>query len=218
MSAVNFRLLLVTDRHQTHGRPLHTILPQAIVGGINAIQIRERDMPTRGLTALVQDIRAASRPHSVQLIVNDRIDVVLPLNLAGVHLRVDSLPTMVGRRLLGPHRLVGRSTHSLADVRQANEEGADYVIFGPIFDTPSKRSFGPPLGLDALAAACDASDIPVFAIGGVTRDRIADVRERGAWGVAAIGAILSRDDVAGAAREMCEEIEKYKTRVPEPSP
>ena len=78
----------------------------------------------------------------------------------------------VARRLLGPQRLIGVSTHSLDEVRQANEEGADYVVFGPVFDTPSKRSFGPPLGLDRLKAACTHSTIPVFAVGGITSPRV----------------------------------------------
>lgn len=209
MSPVNFRILLVTDRHQAR-TPLPAVLLEAVVGGVRAIQVREHDMPSRDLLALVQEIHEPIKPYGVRLIMNDRLDLALALDLDGVHLRGNSIPTPVARRLLGPHRLLGVSTHSLADVRQANEEGADYVVFGPVFETPSKRPFGAPLGLDALAAACAASRIPVFAIGGITRERLPEVCRGGAHGAAVIGAILLRDDVAAAARELCAEAEKIK--------
>ena len=100
--------------------------------------------------------------------MNDRIDLVLALGLDGVHLRANSLPLCMARQLVGTGRLVGISTHSIEEVRQANQDGADYVVFGPIFETVTKRRFGAPLGLEALADACRRSTIPVFAIGGVT--------------------------------------------------
>ncbi len=202
MPPVNFRLLLVTDRHQTQGRPLPMVLAEAVQGGLSAIQLRERDLFTPQLLSLAQDVRAIARPHAVALILNDRIDLVAALNLDGVHLRADSMPVAAARRVLGPHRLIGISTHSIDDVKKANDEGADYLLFGPIFDTPSKRSFGPPLGLDRLAAACRLSTIPVFAVGGITSARAPDVRQAGAHGAAVIGAILSRKDIAAATGEL----------------
>jgi thiamine-phosphate pyrophosphorylase len=93
-------------------------------------------------------------------------------------------------------------------VRQANEDGADYIVFGPIFETPSKRMFGPPLGLDALSAACAASHVPVLAIGGITHTRVNDVLRSGAAGVAVIGAVLNHIDVAAAAHDLCAAMEQ----------
>lgn len=202
MAAINFRLLLVTDRHQTQGRPLQTVLQHAVKSGAPAIQLRERDLSTSQLLTLAQEIQAMTAPHAIPLIMNDRVDLVLALNLEGVHLRANSMPISVARRLLGPDRLVGISTHSIDEVRQVNQEGADYVVFGPIFETPSKRQFGPPHGLDALATVCRESAIPVFAIGGITSARVHDVRRAGAHGVAVIGAILARDDVGAATSEL----------------
>ena len=207
MPPINFRLLLVTDRHQTQGRALQTVLQHAVKGGVPAIQLRERDLSTPELLSLAQEIRVITTPSAVPLIMNDRIDLLLALNLDGVHLRANSLPVSVARRLVGAHRLVGISTHSVEDVRQANEDGADYVVFGPIFDTPSKRQFGAPVGLDVLAAVCSQSAIPVFAIGGMTSARVRDVRRAGAHGVAVIGAILSRDDSAEATSELLASLE-----------
>src|SRR5215203_1379881 len=168
MPSVNFRLLLITDRQQTQGRSLSTVLRDAIQAGLHAVQIRERDLSTLELVTLTKTVQAMTAGCAVSLLMNDRIDLVLALDLEGVHLRSDSLPVSVARQLLGPQRLVGLSTHSLEDVRNAVREGADYVVFGPIFETPSKKEFGPPLGLQALEAVCRDASIPVFAIGGIT--------------------------------------------------
>jgi thiamine-phosphate pyrophosphorylase len=201
MSAINFRLLLVTDRYQLHGRFLSTVLTQAIMAGVPAIQLRERDLSTGELLPLAQEIHSLTAPRAVPLILNDRVDLVLALNLDGVHLRANSLPVSVVRRLIGPNRLIGISTHSVEDVQRANYDGADYIIFGPIFDTPSKRSFGAPLGLKVLAEVCRNSMVPIFAIGGITSERVRDVRRAGAHGVAVIGALLTSADISGAVRE-----------------
>lgn len=202
MPAVNFRLLLVTDRTQTGGRSLSFLIQQAVNAGLPAVQLRERDLSTGEVLALAREIQSITAPRAVPLIVNDRIDLALALNVDGVHLRANSVSVSVARRLVGVDRLVGVSTHSLGEVEQANRDGADYVLFGPIFETPSKRPFGPPLGLGMLAEVCRRSTVPVFAVGGVTSVSVPDIRRAGAHGVAVIGAILTRDDVAAATRGM----------------
>lgn len=201
MPPVDFRLLLVTDRTQAGGRSLPFLIRQAINAGLPAVQLRERDLSMCELLPLAQEIQSITMSHTVPLIVNDRVDLMMALNLDGVHLRSDSLPPFPVRHLIGPHRLIGVSTHSVEDVCRANSSGADYVVFGPIFETPSKRPFGPPLGLDLLADICRRSSIPVFAIGGITCERVRDVRRAGAHGVAVIGALLTRDDIDEAVRE-----------------
>ncbi|MDH4300971.1 MAG: thiamine phosphate synthase [Betaproteobacteria bacterium] len=207
MSPVDFRLLLVTDRHQIHGRSLVTVLSHAIQAGVQAIQLRERDLSTGELLALVGDIQGVARPGGVSLIINDRVDLALALDLEGVHLRSDSLPSHSVRQIIGSRRLIGVSTHSAEDVRHAAQGCADYVVLGPIFDTPSKRSFGPPLGLELLADVCRNSSIPVFAIGGITCERVYEVRQAGAHGVAVIGALLTCDDIGAAVREFTRALE-----------
>ena len=206
MPAVNFRLLLITDRTQTGGRSLPSVIQQAVNAGVPAVQLRERDLSTRDALALARELQSITAPRAVPLIVNDRVDLMLALNLDGVHLRANSVPVSVARQLVGPDRLVGVSTHSIGEVEHANRDGADYVLFGPIFDTPSKRAFGPPVGVDALAKVCRHSAIPVFAVGGVTSLSISEVRRAGAHGIAVIGAILTRDDVAAATRELLASI------------
>jgi thiamine-phosphate pyrophosphorylase len=202
MLPVNFRLLLVTDRSLLHGRSLESALRESVDAGVPAIQLRERDLPARELLSLTQQIRAMTRDRAVPLIINDRVDMAVALDLDGVHLRASSLPVSVVRRVVGRHRLIGRSAHSVAEAQRAGDDGADYVILGPIFETPSKREFGEPLGLAVLADACRHSSVPVFAIGGITRERIESVRGAGAFGVAMIGGILGREDVGKATADM----------------
>lgn len=202
MPPVDFHLLLVTDRLLVRGRSLQSALQEAVGAGVPAIQLRERDLPTRQLLSLARQIHAMTRDRAVPLIINDRVDMAVALDLDGVHLRASSLPVSAVRRVVGKHRLIGVSAHSVEDVQQAGDDGADYVILGPIFETPSKREFGEPLGLAVLADACRRSSVPVFAIGGITRERIESVRDAGAGGVAMIGGILGREDIGTAAVDM----------------
>ena len=121
--------------------------------------------------------------HQGNVFVNDRIDLAMALDADGVHLRSDSLPLPLARRLLGNEKLIGTSTHSVEEVRKAESEGADFIVLGPIFETPSKRVYGPPLGLHTLETACRASRLPIFAIGGLeSHSRTLGSRLRSLWG------------------------------------
>ncbi len=200
MPQLESRLLIVTDRRQTGGRPLVSLLCQVLSAGTPGIQLRERDLPARNLVSLAREVLAMTAASKSQLIINDRVDVALTLNEVGVHLRSNSLPVSVARRLLGPQRLLGVSVHSVEEASRAGAEGADYAVFGPVYETASKREFGPPLGLSLLEQACRRATIPIVAIGGVTAARVREVRCAGAFGVAVIGAIFGADDVAAATR------------------
>jgi len=155
MPAVNFRLLLVTDRQQTGGRPLLDVLRSALAAGVRAIQLRERDLSSRDLLRLAQDVQRLTIVAGGQLLINDRVDVAMTLDNVGVHLRANSLPVAVARKLLGGQRLIGISAHSVDDVVRAEAEGADYVVLGPIYETPSKTIYGAPLGVSTCPRAGD---------------------------------------------------------------
>ncbi len=202
MAAVPFHLYLVTDRHLTRGRPLLAVIEQAAAGGVDAVQLREKDLPAGMLVGLGRDLRRLCDRHGVRLLINDRVDVALAVGADGVHLPANSFAPDDARALLGPDRLVGVSTHSVDEVRRAAAAGADFVVFGPVFDTPSKRRFGPALGVDAVRHATSEVSLPLLAIGGVTAAHAALAREAGAHGVAAIGALLAADDPQAAARAL----------------
>ena len=196
MAAVDFSLYLVTDRTQTRGRPLVTVIRSAVEAGLPALQVRERDLATGPLLDLVAEIRRGPWMRRPLVFVNDRLDIALATDADGIHLRADSLPASLARRILGAKKLIGQSTHSVDDVRRASDEGADFVVFGPVYDTASKRAYGPPLGLDSLEAAARVTRLPVFAIGGITSERVVRVRQAGAFGVAVVSSLLMADNVA----------------------
>jgi thiamine-phosphate pyrophosphorylase len=200
------RLLLVTDRHQTKGRPLVSLLQRVLATGASAVQLRERDLSARELVKLTREVQAVTVSCSSQLLINDRIDVALALEGVGVHLRSNSLPPSVARRLLGPQRLMGISVHSVEEAIQAESQGADYIVLGPIYETPSKQMFGPPLGVQTLEKACGLIRIPIIGIGGVTAVRAREMRRAGAFGVAVITAILGADDIESATRELLDAV------------
>jgi thiamine-phosphate pyrophosphorylase len=190
---------LVTDRAQTNGRPLLDVIDAALRAGIRAVQLRERDLSARALLALAEQLRELTWRHGAALLINDRIDIALACGADGVHLPAHSFAVADARALLGPARLIGVSTHAPAEVARAAAAGADFAVLGPICETPSKRAYGPPLGLAALTAARAAARIPLFAIGGMDVGCVAAAREHGADGVAVIRAVLAADDACQAA-------------------
>lgn len=191
-------LYLITDRHACGSRSLVDVVAAALRGGVRAVQLREKDLASRELLSLASDLRALTAQSGARLLINRRIDVMQAVGADGVHLPQDGLPPSVVRRLVGPDKLIGVSTHSVKDVQRASEAGANFVTFGPVYDTPSKRAYGPPVGLAALEAVCRRSSLPVFAIGGIDSSRIAPVMAAGAHGVAMISAIISQRDVSAA--------------------
>jgi thiamine-phosphate pyrophosphorylase len=196
------RLYLVTDRRRTGGRPVVDVVEAALRGGVDAVQLREKDLSARELFDLACRLRVLCDRYGARLLINDRIDVALAAKADGVHLPVGSFLPADARRLLGPNAITGASTHSLLEARAAAGDGADFIVFGPVFDTPSKRPFGPPVGLEALAEVARKVAVPVFGIGGMSADRVEAVCAHGAHGVAIISAILAADDPCAATRDI----------------
>jgi len=189
---LGFALYLVTDRSVAR-RPLQTAVEECLDAGLKAVQLREKDLPVRELLALATSMRESTRRHGARLLVNDRADVALASGADGVQRTHASLPVRALRGISPPGFLIGASVHSVGQAREAQAEGADFVVFGPVYDTPSKRRYGPPQGLSALALVTAAVDTPVLAIGGVTPERVAAVLAAGAAGVAVISAILAAE-------------------------
>ncbi len=145
-----FDLYLVTDRTQTRGRDLLWVLEQALEGGVNAVQLREKDLGGKDLYELAEKTSRLCERYRASLFINDRVDVALAVDAAGVQLGKTSLPIETARVLLGPEKLIGASIHSLEELSDAEKGGADFVLFGPVYFTPSKASFGAPQGLASL--------------------------------------------------------------------
>jgi thiamine-phosphate pyrophosphorylase len=197
------RLHAITDERIAR-RPDLERIAAALAAGAPGLALHARGRALTGLAhyRLALCLRA---PRGARLFVNDRVDVALAARAAGVQLRADSLD-VADARTLGPAWLVGRSVHSLGEAAAAQAAGADYLLAGPVFATATHPG-ATPLGLEGLRAVAVAG-APVIAIGGVTPERIAEVRAAGAWGVAAIRALWDADDPAGAARAMEKALER----------
>lgn len=200
------RLYLVTDRHATGGRPLVDVVAAAL-GGIAgsglvpdevAVQLREKDLAGRALTDLARALREATAAAGVRLYVNDRIDVALAVGADGVHVGGQSL-SPADARAIAPALAIAISAHRIDDL-PADSQPVAFAVFGPIYDTPSKRRYGPPVGAASLATAARVG-MPLIAIGGIdSPERIGEVLRAGARGVACIRAVLAADDPAAALR------------------
>lgn len=200
------RLYVVTDRQQTAGRPLEEVVAAAARGGAGMVQLREKDLTARELYDLGGRLQSLLRPHGIPLLINDRLDVAQVLDAAGVHLAGHSLSPAHARRVLGPDKLLGVSTHSLDDAQQAMRAGVDFIVFGPVFDTPSKRQYGAPQGLQRLNEIVAHVTCPVIAIGGIDTDNVIQVLQTGAHGVAMIRAVLAAPDPYEATRQLCQQL------------
>ncbi len=205
-------LCYVTDRRSLAGAPaLATELQlqkmeQAAKAGVDWIQIREKDLPGRQLTKLTEQAIVRAGDGSA-ILVNDRLDVAIAAAAAGVHLGERSLPptemqNLVSQRLSGRKFLMGVSAHSLEGAVQAEQAEADYVIFGPVYATPSKANFGPPHGIERLREVCRRLTIPVLAIGGIARENAAEVLAAGAAGIAAIRLFQDTGNLDDLVREL----------------
>jgi len=197
-------LLLVTDRRRAR-RPLAEAVARALEGGVTAVMLREKDLASDALLELGAPIRDACRAAGAAFLVNRDVEVAAALGADGVHLGFDAPAPGEARTLLEASGVpgggvIGRSVHDEAELRRALTQGVDYVTFGPVWDTPSKRGRISERGTDRLADAVrEAHEVPVLALGGVTAARAPSVRRAGAAGIAAIAALLDVDDERDAA-------------------
>jgi len=184
---------------------LIAVIRETVRAGVDIVQVREKDLLSRELIALVEDALSATkepRRGSARVVVNDRVDVALAAGADGAHLAAHSMPAQVVRRFVPRAFVIGVSCHSLGEAMEAESGGADYLVLGPIFETPSKLGYGPPLGLEKLRNVTSRIRIPVLALGGVTVDRIRPCLESGACGIAGIRIFQECESVQERVREL----------------
>jgi thiamine-phosphate pyrophosphorylase len=227
---IDFRLYLITDRklftaclpaRQVHCSPF-TAVKEALKGGARAIQLREKDLGTRELLKLANRMRELTKRYNAKLFINDRLDIALAAGADGVHLAQNSIPVdavrkavhtclppacPVGRDRQASRFLIGVSTHSLKEAVEAEKKGADFITLGPVYRTPSKLKYGAPLGIETLKKTAKKIKIPVFAIGGVKINKVNELRNAGAYGVAVISEIFRAEDIKGKTKELIRILE-----------
>lgn len=198
-------LCYITDRHGLAPLPLLPRLRALAEAGVDLIQLREKDLACRDLLGLVKSAVEVSRGSKTRIVVNDRLDIAIASGAHGVHLGGQSAPPEVVRRHVDKDFLVGVSCHSMQEALKAEAGGADYILLGPIFDTPSKRQYGPPLGLNKLSEVANRIRIPLLALGGITVERVSACLEAGATGIAAIRLFQEDPSLADRIRELREQ-------------
>ncbi|MFO0753385.1 MAG: thiamine phosphate synthase [Thermodesulfovibrionales bacterium] len=197
---MDFTLYLITDSSFFSGHDaMLPAIEAALAGGVRAVQLREKDLPTRALLALAQRIRDLTERHRARLFINDRFDIALCVGADGVQLSQTGLPVPAVRKAVGERLLIGVSTHSREEAREAERGGADFITFGPLYLTPSKLRYGDPVGVEALERVRAEVSLPIFGLGGVKPHHCAEVRGAGAHGVALISGILAGADPEKAA-------------------
>jgi thiamine-phosphate pyrophosphorylase len=178
----------------------------AVAAGVDLVQIREKELTTRVLVELVTAAAKLTRGTNTRLLVNDRADVAAGVGADGVHLTTRSLDAATVRQTFGDKLLIGASTHALSEGRAARDQGADFIVFGPVFATESKIRFGAPVGLQKLSEVVrDLREFPVLALGGISLQNAADCLMAGAVGIAGISIF----DLPQGIKAVTEQIRKY---------
>jgi thiamine-phosphate pyrophosphorylase len=195
---VDFRLYLITDR-KVAAKPLPEAVRLALEGGVKAIQLREKDLSVRELLAMAQELRAVTREFGAKLFINDRLDVATLVGADGIHLGGQSMPVESVRKVVGKNMQIAVSTHSVAEAKTAQDGGADFITYGPIFTTPSKAKYGDPVGVKSIRDIKKEISIPIYAIGGINSGNMLQVMSAGADGIALISAIMTAEDIRKTA-------------------
>ena len=200
----DFHLYVLTDHSVSRGRSNAEVVEEAIAGGADAIQLRDKGYTAKQLLQEAVRLRNITRREGVQFIINDRVDVALAVDSDGVHLGQDDLPLAWGRRLLGNDKIIGISTHSLEEAMQADNSGADYVSIGSVFPTDTKPDARVLARFELIADIKNNVSIPVVAIGGIKEENVAQVGRAGADCIAVVSAVISATNIREAAKSLRE--------------
>jgi thiamine-phosphate pyrophosphorylase len=199
-------LYIILDPSVCPPRPLIEVLETAAEAGAVLFQYRNKTASMKDAYVEALPLRQAAAKAGLLFIVNDRCDLALAIDADGVHLGQGDLPLNLARKVMGSEKLIGISTHSPTQVRDATAGKPDYLGFGPIFTPGSKQDHDPVVGLEGLRAIRSLTPLPVFAIGGIHLDRVDDVLRAGANGVAVISAILKAPDISHAVRSFLDQM------------
>jgi len=202
----DFRLYAITGEVFHPGRSMLEVMEQAIVGGADIIQLRDKKSSKREILAKAYALRELTSKYGVTFIVNDHIDIALAVDADGVHLGQDDLPLREARKVVGRDKIIGISTHHIEEARQAEREGADYIGVGPIFPTQTKEDVVSPVTTHYVKQVAEEIGIPFVAIGGIKLHNVDQVLAAGAARICAVSDIVGADDVAGTCRKYIQKI------------
>ena len=208
LKAMNLSIYLVTDDAFFKDRDLISTIEQAIQGGITALQYRFKQKSSRQMYEELLVLRELTKRYGVELVVNDRVDLALAVEADGVHVGEKDLPPDVVRKLVGDKMYIGYSVNSLEKLREVEHLPIDYIGFGSIYETSTKKDYKL-VGIEALRQAVKMTSKPIVAIGGITHYRVGEVLEAGAKGIAVVSAILGFESVKSATQSLVEACKSY---------
>ena len=190
----------ITDRHRCAPTPLADVVSELLDAGVTAIQLREKDLDDTELIQLAQPIAELCRNYKAKLFINTSTRVAREVGAAGVHLPADSESVKAVKTQTDENLYVGCSVHSLDAAQKRKTEGADFVTYSPIYRIASKPGYGPVVGVERLAEMAESVKLPVFALGGITPDRVDECLAAGAFGVAVMSGVMSPANAGAQAR------------------
>lgn len=206
---IDYSLYLVTDRGLLAGRALKDCISAAVRGGATILQLREKEMSTLDFYNEALEIKELLASKNVPLIINDRLDIAMAVNAAGLHIGQEDMPAKVARRLVGPDMLLGVSVYTSEEAKKAEREGADYLGVGTMFPT-STKSDAVPVTIEELKNIKASVSIPVVAIGGINLSNAKALLETDIDGLSIISSILGKEDIYSAAKEFSKLIKSYR--------
>ncbi|WP_413380192.1 thiamine phosphate synthase [Alkalihalobacillus sp. 1P02AB] len=197
----DFRLYAITGEEFHTGRDLIEVMEEAILGGVDIIQLRDKESSRKVVFEKAKKLRELTKKHNVTFIVNDYIDIALAVDADGVHIGQDDMPLADVRKLVGPDKMIGVSTHAVEEAKEAEAGGADYIGVGPIFPTNSKKDVVDPVTTAYIQEVKEVVEIPFVAIGGIKLHNVGQVIEAGATRICMISEIVGAEDVKGTAEK-----------------
>jgi thiamine-phosphate pyrophosphorylase len=209
---LDFDLYPVTSEKLSGGRTNLEVLEAFLDGGASIVQLREKELDDRSFYEMATAFRRRTREAKATFIVNDRVDICVAVDADGVHLGQGDLPIPVARRLLGPERIIGVSTHSVDEALRAAAQGADYINVGPIYPTTTKEHSGPSVGVDLFREVSQKVRLPITVMGGIKLDNLDPLLTAGARRIAVVTAVVTARDISEAVRQLRARILEYQHR------
>ena len=203
---IDLSLYLVTDRKCLKNKDLKSAIEEAILGGVTLVQLREKSSDSLELFNIAKEVKKITDKHNIPLIIDDRIDIAMAVDAAGVHLGQEDIPCNVARKILGSDKIIGVSAHNIKEALKAKSDGADYLGCGSVFNTSTKNNVTS-LKIQELREIKEKVNIPVVAIGGINEKNVLELRGTGIDGIAIVSAILGKDNIKRAAEELKYTIE-----------
>jgi len=198
---IDYSIYLVTDRDLMSTETLEEAVEQALIGGCTLVQLREKDCSSLDFYNTAVNVKEITDKYNVPLLINDRLDIALAVNAAGVHVGQSDLPVTVVRKIIGEDKIIGISTGTLEEAVQGQEDGADYLGVGAMYATGTKKDANP-TSMEELKKIRENVSLPIVVIGGINKERVRNFEGMGIDGLAIVSAIIAQKDIAEAARKL----------------